>query len=144
MDALHHLRKKISFTSAKEAQLEAAFFAKGLPADVWVFLEGDVGAGKTNWVKGMAQAFGIRKTITSPSFGLYNIYEGERMLVHMDAYRLDKEKNIDAWTFEDFLTSPYAVVVEWPNKLNLDALGIKPSFIVHFWIEEGKHYVQLL
>lgn len=92
-------------------------FAQALPADVTLALIGDLGAGKTTFIKGLAQAWEIPSLITSPTFNLMNIHQGKRQLVHIDAYRLE---NPDAWEdlmVEDFLQSPWCLAIEWANRL---------------------------
>ncbi len=89
-------------------------------------LSGDLGAGKTTFTKGLAEAFGIKKTITSPTFAIMNVYElpvviqGIKTLVHIDAYRLESPDEIITVGAEDYLGEPDTlVVVEWPAKIQL-------------------------
>jgi tRNA threonylcarbamoyladenosine biosynthesis protein TsaE len=61
----------------------------GASPDATVALHGDLGAGKTTWVQGLAQGFGITEPVTSPTFTIYTLHRGgNRMLAHLDAYRL--------------------------------------------------------
>ena len=91
--------------------------AKELPADTNLALYGDLGVGKTTLVKGIAKGLGITKNITSPTFNLFSIYQGEKQLVHLDAYRLSQKQSIDNLMIEDFLRSPYLCVIEWPDNV---------------------------
>lgn len=138
------LQLGVTFSSAMEAQKHAFLWAKTLPEDILIGLSGDLGVGKTNWVKGMAQAWGIDNPVTSPSFGIYNIYQKERMLVHMDAYRLKNDKNFDNWNFEDFLNTPYVIAVEWPEYFDLEIFNNIPRYVLKFWIQNRKYYIKLL
>ena len=91
--------------------------AKELPTDISLALYGDLGVGKTTLVKGIAKGLGITKNITSPTFNLFSIYQGEKQLVHLDAYRLSQEQSIENLMFEVFLHSPYLCVIEWPDNV---------------------------
>lgn len=87
-------------------------------------LSGDLGAGKTTFTKGLAQALGITKTITSPTFAIMNVYQlptpknGIKTLVHIDAYRLESPDEILTIGAEDYLGEPDTLcVIEWPEKI---------------------------
>ncbi|MGN0835684.1 MAG: tRNA (adenosine(37)-N6)-threonylcarbamoyltransferase complex ATPase subunit type 1 TsaE [Candidatus Spyradosoma sp.] len=93
-----------------------------LPADCTLALHGGLGAGKTTFVGGLAEAFGVREAVTSPSYNIYAIYDGRsRQLIHMDAYRLPSPEAAEALMLEEFMRSPWCWVVEWPEKIG-DAL----------------------
>lgn len=87
-------------------------------------LQGDLGAGKTTFTKGIAATLGITKTITSPTFAIMNVYElpaeknGIKTLVHIDAYRLESPDEIITIGAEDYLGEPDTLcVIEWPEKI---------------------------
>ena len=87
-----------------------------------VLLYGELGAGKTTLVKGMAAFFGIKKKITSPTFTLMNIYpvksQSTKYLVHIDTYRLKDEQELNDIGIEDYLGRPEAIcLIEWPEKI---------------------------
>jgi tRNA threonylcarbamoyladenosine biosynthesis protein TsaE len=104
--------------SAEETRALAAAFASGLPADATVALHGDLGAGKTTWVQGMATGLGITEPVTSPTFTIYNLHRGRgRMLAHLDAYRLGTAQEADALLIEEFLVSPWCLAIEWPERI---------------------------
>ena len=82
----------------------------------WVIgLSGDLGAGKTQFVKGFARGLGITARVHSPTFALVNEYPGGRLpLAHLDLYRLDTPEQIFAAGLEEYLRRPNGVtVVEW-------------------------------
>ena len=92
-------------------------FAQLLPADTTLALEGDLGVGKTTFVRGLVKGFGITEDITSPSFSLLNVYKGKRMIFHVDAYRLTEASSFDDLMIWDLAVSPWNVIVEWPEKV---------------------------
>ena len=114
---LTELNKSIQTSSAEETMAIGEQLAKELPTDISLALYGDLGVGKTTLVKGIAKGLGISKNITSPTFNLFSIYQGEKQLVHLDAYRLSQEQSIENLMFEDFLHSPYLCVIEWPDNV---------------------------
>ena len=86
------------------------------PGDV-VRLEGDLGAGKTTFVQGLAAALGVAGRVTSPTFCLVQEHRGAGvLLVHMDLYRLRGEDDILAIGWEDYLAEGAIVAVEWPER----------------------------
>jgi tRNA threonylcarbamoyladenosine biosynthesis protein TsaE len=121
MDILSRLRAGISTASAGETRTLAAEFAAVLPADVTLALHGDLGAGKTTFVQGLAQGFGIAERVTSPTFNVCRFYrgrgKGSRNLAHLDAYRLDDAAQVDALLLEEFVVSPFCLAVEWPERI---------------------------
>ena len=134
MDGL--INRKIICKSVDDTFNLASEVAKYLPADSSLALVGDLGSGKTTFVKGLARGFGITQVVNSPSFNIFNIYHGEVTLLHVDAYRLDGTKSAtDGLMIDDFLTSPYCLSVEWPeNFYNFDKIC---NFKISFKIVDG-------
>lgn len=89
-----------------------------------VLLAGNLGAGKTQLTKGIAEAFGIREEITSPTFALQMSYEGEApdgsgepiTLHHFDLYRIDDENRLEDTGIYDVLGEDGVCVVEWGER----------------------------
>lgn len=84
----------------------------------WVLgLSGDLGAGKTQLVKGVARGLGITMRVHSPTFALVNIYTGGRLtLFHLDLYRLETRPQILAAGLEEYLTPDGVTVIEWAER----------------------------
>jgi len=78
---------------------------------------GDLGAGKTQLVKGLALGLGITTRVHSPTFALVNIYTGGRLpLFHVDLYRLDTREQILAAGLEEYLNPEGVTVIEWAER----------------------------
>ncbi len=105
-------------------------------------LEGNLGAGKTTLVKGLARGFNIKDNITSPTFALMNIYNirttclpagrrnntNIRNLIHIDTYRLKNEEELLDIGAEDYLGKPDTIcVIEWPEKIKGLLKNIHPQ-----------------
>lgn len=85
-----------------------------LPSGSVVLLYGDLGAGKTTLVRGVAEQLGIDEKITSPTFNIMKLYfKGKKVLVHIDAYRLEDNKN-DIGLDEFIGTERGLTFIEWP------------------------------
>ena len=112
------LRQGVTTASAGETRALAAELAAALPPDTVLALHGDMGVGKTTFVQGLARGLGVTEQVTSPTFAIYTVHQGaKRKLVHLDAYRLEHEHHIEALLLEEFLTSPWCLAVEWPEKV---------------------------
>jgi tRNA threonylcarbamoyladenosine biosynthesis protein TsaE len=82
-----------------------------------IALIGDLGAGKTQIVRGIARGLDITKRVHSPTFALVNVYSGGRLLLHhLDLYRLDGPADIVAAGMEDYLEPAGVTVIEWADK----------------------------
>ncbi|USK28870.1 tRNA (adenosine(37)-N6)-threonylcarbamoyltransferase complex ATPase subunit type 1 TsaE [Bacillus sp. CMF21] len=97
------------------------------PGDV-ITLEGDLGAGKTAFTKGLAKGMGIRKNVNSPTFTIMKEYRDGRLpLYHMDVYRMDDSD--EDLGFDEFFEGEGVTVVEWAHliqeQLPPDRLGIR-------------------
>ncbi|MFC4401789.1 tRNA (adenosine(37)-N6)-threonylcarbamoyltransferase complex ATPase subunit type 1 TsaE [Gracilibacillus xinjiangensis] len=85
------------------------------PGDV-LTLEGDLGAGKTTFTKGLGTGLGVRRTINSPTYTIVKEYTGEIPLYHMDVYRL--EESDEDIGFAEFFQGEGVTVVEWASFIN--------------------------
>ena len=102
-----------------------------LPQRVVLALHGDLGAGKTCFVQGIALALGINQPVTSPTFTIVNEYHGDRYLCHIDLYRLSGADEVLALGFDEYLEAEGIVAVEWPER----AEEIFPDDIINISIK---------
>lgn len=112
----------------------AATWACGLGPGSVVRLHGDLGAGKTTWVQGMAEGLGAVDTVTSPTFALLHEYDcGAFRLYHWDLYRLEPETDWSALDLAEQLPGEGVTVVEWPERYP----GPWPEGVRDVWLEPG-------
>lgn len=98
---------------SEQTQQFAEKLAKLLqPGDV-IALEGDLGAGKTTFTKGLAVGLGIKRTVNSPTFTIIKEYHGTMPLYHMDVYRVENE--FEDLGFDEYFSGDGVTVVEWAH-----------------------------
>ncbi len=107
------------FESKSEAQTTkiARDFAKELRQGDVVALLGDLGAGKTAFVKGISEEMGILGEVSSPTFTIVNQYDGKVTLYHFDAYRLENAPEDDLDWLDDYLFSDGICLIEWAENI---------------------------
>jgi tRNA threonylcarbamoyladenosine biosynthesis protein TsaE len=112
------LRAGVITADAEETRALAARLASALEPGSVLALHGDLGAGKTTFVQGLATGLGITESVTSPTFTIFTLHRGNgNTLVHVDAYRLDAGAQLEDLMIDDFLTPPWWLAVEWPSKV---------------------------
>ncbi len=113
--------KQYSSKSAKETKEIAAHLAKKT-AQTIIALNGNLGAGKTTFVQGFAKGLGIKEKIISPTFVLirqHKVPNSEKMLYHIDLYRIENSKDFKLMGLEEILSNPNNIVlIEWAEKIN--------------------------
>lgn len=101
---------------------ETERFAEGLGRDgahEVLCLYGDLGAGKTTFVRGLAKALGIESRIISPTFTIQRVHQGEKKLFHFDFYRIGVGDSLAGEELREALMCENAVIaIEWPEKIN--------------------------
>ena len=107
------------FCSKSESETEAigAAFARDLPGGTVVAMYGDLGAGKTAFVRGMARGMGLDCRVSSPTFTIVNEYLGKRDLIHFDMYRLSSADELFDIGWEDYLARGAVCAVEWSENV---------------------------
>lgn len=100
-------------------------FAKGLAAGDIIAIYGDLGSGKTEFVKGICEYFKVEEIVTSPTFTIVNKYNGttsdvQVIIYHIDLYRIEKESELLEIGFDEYLNDKTAItLIEWAEKTSL-------------------------
>jgi tRNA threonylcarbamoyladenosine biosynthesis protein TsaE len=113
----------------------AAAGARRLGPGAAVALHGNLGAGKTQFVRGLVAALGGNpRAVSSPTYVLLNIYEGERLTVyHLDAYRVGGAEDFEGIGFTELLEQGGVVVVEWADRVG----ELMPAEAIHVSLEHA-------
>ena len=145
---------KLKSRSAEQTRKIGREMGKHLQGDDVVLLEGELGAGKTTLVQGIARGLSVPSAVTSPTFTLLHEYEGRRKLFHFDWYRLSAVKEDDEEEFLECLKAKDAVcIIEWPergkslwpgNALHVRLEHQSPSERLIFFSDGQKKYHTLL
>ncbi len=124
-------RREYTTNSAEETRDLGRQFASQLRAGDVIALVGPLGAGKTQFVKGLAAGLGVTdpRSVNSPTFVLVQEYHGRLTLYHLDAYRLGSVKELSAIGFDELCDAGGVVVVEWADKVQ----SLLPEAAI--WIE---------
>ena len=112
----------------------AADLMESLEPGTVIALHGDLGAGKTCFIQGLAVAMGIMDPITSPTYTLIGEYEGRMKLNHIDLYRLANSVEALGIGLEEYLESDGITAIEWAER----AEEILPKSMLHVSIEKGR------
>jgi tRNA threonylcarbamoyladenosine biosynthesis protein TsaE len=91
--------------------------AGSLSPDDVIALYGELGAGKTCFVKGIARGLKIEKQVKSPTFSIINEYPGKIPLIHIDFYRVRKRAEIEDLGWSEYLNSGHIVIIEWADRV---------------------------
>ena len=113
----------------KETEAIGEQFGRRVKDGTVVAMYGDLGAGKTAFVRGMARGMGIDTRVSSPTFTIVNEYLGDRTLIHFDMYRLGSADELFDIGWEDYLNRGAVLAVEWSENV-ADALP-SDAIIVH-------------
>jgi tRNA threonylcarbamoyladenosine biosynthesis protein TsaE len=110
--------------SPQETEALGEQWGRTATAGLVLALSGDLGAGKTQLVRGLARGLGVTSRVHSPTFTLVNEYGGGRLtLFHLDLYRLETPDQIHSAGIEDFLNPEGVAVIEWAERLPGFAAG---------------------
>ena len=107
-----------------------------------IAMRGDLGAGKTSFVRGLARGMGLKARVTSPTFAIVNEYLGSLPLYHFDMYRLTSSEDLFDIGWEDYLRSNGVCVVEW-SEIVADAIPDDAVFITIRTIGESVREITL-
>jgi len=138
------IAKNLSRSAAETLALGSAF-GKQLPPNSVVFFHGDLGAGKTTFIKGVvAGAAGVAESeVTSPTFAYLNIYRGAKTVYHFDLYRLRDADEFLAMGFDEVFDAGGICCIEWAEKIaSLDIPQAIHVTLTH--VEDGVRRIEIV
>lgn len=122
------LRSFVSRSEDETVQLGAQL-AQQLSAGDVVLMRGDLGAGKTTFVRGVVRGLGAEDHVSSPTFVLVHEYRGRLPVAHIDLYRLPTDSEVETIGLEEYLDGRSVVLVEWPDRTGWERCGL-PLWVV--------------
>jgi len=123
---------RIRLASTEETIAFGRKMAAELPSRTILALSGNLGAGKTTFVQGLALGLGIKELVQSPTFVLLNVYD---RLFHFDLYRLKSSADFTNLGFDEYFEKEGLCAIEWPDRIQ----GLLPpeAISIHFSHENG-------
>ncbi|HLP76409.1 MAG TPA: tRNA (adenosine(37)-N6)-threonylcarbamoyltransferase complex ATPase subunit type 1 TsaE [Candidatus Paceibacterota bacterium] len=122
--------------SPAETEALGETWGRSATSGLVIALSGDLGAGKTQLVKGIARGLGYSGRVHSPTFTLVNVYSGGRLtLFHLDLYRLETREQILSTGFEEYLNPDGVTVIEWAERWLGDVKAVPGA---GFHVSDGK------
>ena len=132
---IFNMKKRTVITLSPQETIDfAKEFAHDLKPGRVLCLEGQLGSGKTTFIKGLAEGLGLKhpEQVKSPTFVLMHIYKAKTPLYHFDCYRLNSLEELENIGFQDFVNDPHAIsCVEWAEK----AKSLIPPHACHIHFE---------
>lgn len=122
-------------TSDQETHQLGVSFSSHLPVNSVIAFFGDLGAGKTTFIRGVVDGLGSNevKNVCSPTFNFLNIYTGQKPIYHFDLYRLPRMEEFFAAGFDEYFTAGGICCIEWAEKIQSalpgDTIVVKMSYV---------------
>ena len=117
-------RQQFDISSLEQLQQVAAKFSADLTAGQTVYLQGDLGAGKTTFTQALLAVSGVKEHVKSPTYTLYETYQSnDKQFIHMDLYRLTVPEELYFLGIEELINGSNILLVEWPQK----GMGVMPK-----------------
>lgn len=111
------MKKIFTIKTAKAMQALGAKCAKACGTPLRIYLRGELGAGKTTWVRGFLRGLGYEKLVKSPTYTLVELYEIQsKKIYHFDLYRLTDPNELEYLGVRDYFISETICLVEWPER----------------------------
>ena len=130
--------KVIDTFTEEETFLVGKELAKSLKNGDIVTITGDLGVGKTVFVRGIAEGLGVNDYITSPTFNIVNQYQGEKLLNHFDVYRVNDEESLFDIGFYEYINGDGISVIEWADLIS----DILPDKLIEIVINKDKNRIE--
>lgn len=149
---------RLTFDLPDEAATKhmAVRFSSLISAPLVLGLRGEIGAGKTTFIRAMLRALGILGGIKSPTYALVESYTiNDLPIHHFDLYRIQEEEELDYIGFRDYFTTPSICCIEWPERIQnglgcidmdlaLTTKGTGRELQIHAASAKGSHVLSLL
>jgi len=132
------VRGQVEFPEEQQLESFATRFAHEVHAPLVIWLEGDLGAGKTSFARALIRALGHKGRVKSPTYGLLEQYQvGLLQVLHMDLYRISDPGELEFLGLADLLDERTILLIEWPDKGG--QWLPQPDFIFRFdYAERGR------
>ena len=118
-------------------------FSNKLSTGNIVALFGDLGTGKTHFIKGVCRGLGVHEHVASPTFTIINEYDaGGVKICHVDCYRIQSEKELRDIGFEDYLFGSYICLIEWADRI--EKLLPPVRYDVRFQLGTGENMREII
>ena len=136
------MTKELSFLTndANETALLGEKLAKIVRSGDLIFLQGDLGSGKTTYMRGFLRGLNFKGKVKSPSYTLLEQYELELTINHFDLYRFKDQREWDDAGFSEFINSNDVNVIEWPEKAD-DMIPSSDLTIFFTFLNEKKRKI---
>ena len=119
----------------------ASRFSECLETPAVIYLQGDLGAGKTTFARAYVHALGFEGYVKSPSYGLLETYDvGDQRVLHLDLYRIEDPEELEYLALRDLFDSQTALLVEWPER-GIDHLP-KPDLVLEFGENDETRFIR--
>ncbi|MDR1381109.1 MAG: tRNA (adenosine(37)-N6)-threonylcarbamoyltransferase complex ATPase subunit type 1 TsaE [Tannerella sp.] len=127
--------KEITIENAENIRPSAAGFIAGMKGKKIFAFEGDMGVGKTTFIRAVCEALGVEDTVNSPTFSIVNEYRSQttgELIYHFDFYRINRTSEALDMGVDDYFDSGALCFIEWPGKIT----ALLPENTVHIKMEE--------
>lgn len=112
------MKKRVDVAGEEQMIDVGRSFSYSLKAGDTVLLSGDLGVGKTTFVRGILRGLGYAGAVVSPTFSLIETYQFDAFNIqHFDLYRLEDEQELELIGFRDYFTNDNIIIIEWPQRI---------------------------
>jgi tRNA threonylcarbamoyladenosine biosynthesis protein TsaE len=133
---------KLILTKLEDLPNVASEFIKSINGQKKIAFYGEMGVGKTTFIKEICRHIGVMEVVTSPTFSIINEYhtENNEEVYHFDFYRINKLEELFDLGYEDYLYSPHYCLIEWPEK----GENVLPEHILKVTISEMPDGIRII